>query len=379
MNPAEKAASFVLPAGLSIPSDSIAHGLPHVVGPDFNQMQTLDSLLATYRNFGFQATNMSLAIDRINEMLHYAPPSLSSTEQSQQSETGADEDESFVEKEYRAEKKPACTIFLGYTSNMASCGMREVVRFLVQHKLVDVVVASAGGIEEDFIKCLAPTLVGDFKMDGKTLRKQAMNRIGNLIVPNSNYCLFEDWIMPIFDRMYDEQEGKEQTRWTPSKVIERLGHEIKNEESIYYWCAKNKIPVFCPALTDGSLGDMLYFHSYKKDGGLRVDLVEDIRKINNIAVWAKCSGMIIIGGGVIKHHICNANLMRNGADFSVFINTGQEFDGSDSGAAPDEAVSWGKIKMDAKPVKVVSDATLVFPLIVSQTFAKFVHEGKKRA
>jgi len=27
--------------------------------------------------------------------------------------------------------------------------------------------------------------------------------------------------------------------------------------------------------------------------------------------------MIILGGGVIKHHICNANLMRNGADFSV--------------------------------------------------------------
>jgi len=25
-----------------------------------------------------------------------------------------------------------------------------------------------------------------------------------------------------------------------------------------------------------------------------------------------------------------------------FINTGQEFDGSDSGARPDEAVSWGK-------------------------------------
>ena len=46
---------------------------------------------------------------------------------------------------------------------------------------------------------------------------------------------------------------------------------------------------------------------------------------------------------------------RNGADFSVFINTAQEFDGSDSGARPDEAVSWGKIKMDAKPVKVIED------------------------
>jgi deoxyhypusine synthase len=52
--------------------------------------------------------------------------------------------------------------------------------------------------------------------------------------------------------------------------------------------------------------------------------------------------------------------------------TGQEFDGSDSGASPDEAVSWGKVKMDSAPVKVCADATLVFPLIVSQTFVKHV-------
>lgn len=29
-----------------------------------------------------------------------------------------------------------CTIFLGYTSNMVSSGLRESIRFLVQHKLV---------------------------------------------------------------------------------------------------------------------------------------------------------------------------------------------------------------------------------------------------
>lgn len=80
--------------------------------------------------------------------------------------------------------------------------------------------------------------------------------------------------------------------------------------------------------------------------------------------------MIIIGGGLVKHHVCNANLMRNGADYSVYINTAQEFDGSDSGARPDEAVSWGKIAMDAKPVKVYAEATIVFPIIVAQTFKR---------
>ena len=31
--------------------------------------------------------------------------------------------------------------------------------------------------------------------------------------------------------------------------------------------------------------------------------------MNNTAVYAKNTGMIILGGGLIKHHICNANMM----------------------------------------------------------------------
>ena len=121
---------------------------------------------------------------------------------------------------------------------------------------------------------------------------------------------------------------------------------------------------------------MIYFHSYKRPGFV-LDIAQDIRKINDEAVQAYATGMIILGGGVVKHHTLNANWMRNGADFSVFINTAHEFDGSDAGASPDEAVSWGKVKLDSRPVKLCADATIVFPLIVSQTFAKDVTEWKE--
>ena len=120
-------------------------------------------------------------------------------------------------------------------------------------------------------------------------------------------------------------------------------------------------------------------------------------------------------------------MQRNGADFAVYINTGQEvshiltrfsieppvlerpttlavadhqYDGSDSGARPDEAVSWGKIRAGAESVKVgplhqssrhalesttdsqvYADATLVFPLIVAATFGKahWAAEAKEKA
>ncbi|XP_017353303.1 deoxyhypusine synthase isoform X2 [Cebus imitator] len=300
-----------------------------VRGYDFNRGVDYRALLEAFGTTGFQATNFGRAVQQVNAMIEKKLEPLSQ-----------DEDQ---HADLTQSRRPltGCTIFLGYTSNLISSGIRETIRYLVQHNMVDVLVTTAGGVEEDLIKCLAPTYLGEFSLRGKELRENGINRIGNLLVPNNNYCKFEDWLMPILDQMVLEQN------------------------------TENHIPVFSPALTDGSLGDMIFFHSYKNPG-LVLDIVEDLRLINTQAIFAKCTGMIILGGGVVKHHIANANLMRNGANYAVYINTAQEFDGSDSGARPDEAVSWGKIRMDAQPVKVYADASLVFPLLVAETFAQKV-------
>ncbi|KAK2735193.1 Deoxyhypusine synthase [Myotisia sp. PD_48] len=340
-----------------VASEAPPEGSKQVNGIDFNQYADRDITVAEMvegmATMGFQASSVSQAAQIINEMRAWRDP-----------ETG-----------------DKTTIFLGYTSNLISSGLRETLRYLVEHQHVSAIVTTAGGIEEDFIKCLGPTYLGAFSTPGASLRSKGLNRIGNLIVPNSNYCAFEDWVIPILDKMLEEQEASRDTddpiSWTPSKMIHRLGKEINNESSVYYWAYKNNIPVFCPALTDGSLGDMLYFHTFKSSPQqLRLDIVEDVRKINTMAVRAKRAGMIILGGGIVKHHIANACLMRNGAEGAVFINTAQEFDGSDAGARPDEAVSWGKIKADAKSVKVYAEATVVFPLIVAATFAKTKQETR---
>ncbi|XP_057964718.1 deoxyhypusine synthase isoform X2 [Malania oleifera] len=329
-----------------------------IKGYDFNlgvnHSQLLRSMVAT----GFQASNLGDAIEVVNQMVNWRLADECLTE-----------DASEEERDSSYRESVRCKVFLGFTSNLVSSGVRETIRYLVEHHMVDVLVTTAGGIEEDLIKCLAPTYKGDFSLPGVHLRSKGLNRIGNLLVPNDNYCKFEDWIIPIFDRMLEEQTV-ENVSWTPSKVIARLGSEINNENSYLYWAYKNNIPVFCPGLTDGSLGDMLYFHSFRSPG-LVIDIVQDIRAMNGEAVHANLrkTGMIILGGGLPKHHICNANMMRNGADYAVFINTAQEFDGSDSGAHPDEAVSWGKIRGSAKTVKVHCDATIAFPLLVAETFA----------
>ena len=92
-----------------------------------------------------------------------------------------DEDEELHSPEVRA--KIGCTIFLGLTSNLISAGTRETVRYLVQHKKVHCIVTTAGGIEEDIMKCLAPHYMGDSTPAESSRQKLLRRRGGDEGVP----------------------------------------------------------------------------------------------------------------------------------------------------------------------------------------------------
>jgi len=302
-----------------------------IQGPDFNKNISLKDLINSYKNIGFQASNLFKAIEIIKKM-----------------------------------KKEKATIFLAYTSGIISSGLREIIRYLVEKKFVDVLITTTGGVEEDFIKTMKPFILGNFNANGKELRKKGINRIGNIFVPNDRYVLFEEWINPQLKELLKKQNQGENL--TASKIIKFLGEKINHKESVYYWATKNNIPVFLPAPLDGSLGDMVYFFK-QSNPEFKIDVTEDLRKLIDISINSNKTGLIILGAGVIKHATCNANLFREGADYSVYINAAQEFDGSDAGATPEEAMSWGKIKTEKEnSVKIYSDVTLVFPLIVAEAF-----------
>ena len=237
----------------------------------------------------------------------------------------------------------------------------------VEHKMVDVVVTTAGGIEEDIIKCLGDFILGDFRANGEKLREKGINRIGNIYAPNNRYVDFEKFLQPILEEVWQKQEKTGEVI-IPSELIWKLGEKINDEKSICYWAWKNKIKIYCPAIGDGALGDNIYFFRSKREN-FKIDLAGDIKEFNDTSVGLKKSGIIILGSGVVKHAILNANMLRNGADYAVYINNSQEFDGSDAGATPEEAVSWGKILPKAKSVKVFGYATILFSLLVAESFA----------
>ncbi len=323
-----------------------------IEGYDFANGVNWERIIDSYNGMGFQASNLGRGIEIVNSMI---------------------DDKAFI--------------FLGYTSNMVSSGNRDIIRFLVENKKVDCLVTTAGGIEEDIIKCFGDFVLGDsekmdlsdpdapiriwssgFKASGSELREEGINRIGNIFVGNKLYIKFEKFMQEILEEVWNEQE-KSKREITGTELIWRLGEKIGDKKSIYYWAWKNKIPVYCPALFDGALGDNIYFFKFKHED-FKIDSVSDLKKFNDLTIGLKKSGVIILGAGVVKHSILNANMLRNGADYAVYVNTEQEYNGSDSGALPEEAKSWGKLKKDCKEVKIFGDATILFPILVGKSFIK---------
>jgi deoxyhypusine synthase len=246
--------------------------------------------------------------------------------------------------------------------------VRDVIKYLVKNKKIHVCVTTCGGIEEDLMKCLGDFTIGDFRASGKELYEKGINRIGNIFVGNELYVKLEEFIQPILLEFYEEQK-KTGNIVNPSDLIWKFGEKINDEKSVYYWAWKNKIPVYCPAITDGAIGGNIYFFK-SKHPDFKIDVAEDCKRLNDESVGLSSSGVLVLGSGIVKHAILESNIFRNGADYAVYINTAQEFDGSDSGALPEEAISWGKLKADVNSVKVFADATIVFPLLVAETFAK---------
>jgi len=77
-------------------------------GYDFNPGVKYDSLFDSFLQQGFQATNFGRAMQIVNLMIE-------------------------MKKKKTPTEETNCTIFLGYTSNMVSCGNRDIIRYLVQH------------------------------------------------------------------------------------------------------------------------------------------------------------------------------------------------------------------------------------------------------
>ncbi len=251
------------------------------------------------------------------------------------------------------------TTFLSFPADIISTGTRGIINQLVKEKLVDVIITTTGTLDHDIARTFRDYYCGSFDYPDRELKDLGINRLGSVVIPDESYGeIMESFMQPELEKLYIEKKT-----WATWEIIQRIGLKLNSEDSILYNAAKNGIKVFVPGITDGSFGSQLWsFREMNHD--FMVDVLADEHELSDIIFDAKKTGSLMIGGGISKHHTIWWNQFRGGLDYSVYITTAQEYDGSLSGAKLEEAISWKKVKPDARFVNVYGDVTLILPVMV---------------
>jgi deoxyhypusine synthase len=267
-------------------------------------------------------------------------------------------------------KQEGAKIYLTFTSNMVTTGLRGFFAQMVKLKMADVLVTTSASIEEDIIKSMGDNIeVSSFGADDLAMREKGENRIGNLLIRNESYMKFEDKIGEMLEKIYEHHK-----RIDVSTLLRELGLLIDDENSILYQAAKNNVPIFCPGIADSAIGFHLYMFQEKYKDFI-VDVIRDVKNVIFASNHDEKKGLISLGGSISKHYAVFSGLLNGGFDYAVYLTTSHASSGSMSGATTKEAMSWGKLKDTAAGVTVNGDVTITFPLIMIRAIDKLKEMG----
>jgi deoxyhypusine synthase len=267
-------------------------------------------------------------------------------------------------------KKNNAKIFLTFTSNMVTSGLRGFFAQIIDLKIPDIIVTTAGAIEEDIMKAIGENFeIGTFHSDDVELHEQGINRVGNLMIKNESYMNFEDWMTKFLKEVY-----KKKKTWSVSEFLKEIGLKLKDENSFLYQAAKKNIPVFCPAITDAGMGFHLYLFKQKNKDFI-IDVIDDFGNILLSTNFDEKKAVIALGGSISKHHAILSTLLNGGAEYALYMTTAHKTSGSMSGATTSEAKSWGKVKEESDIATVIGDVTIMFPLAMIKALEILSKEG----
>jgi deoxyhypusine synthase len=262
--------------------------------------------------------------------------------------------------------------WLSFPACLCATGTRGFFVEAIKRKAFNVIITTCGTLDHDIARTYQAYYHGAFELDDVELGEAGLNRLGNVIVPNSCYGeILEKSVLPwLVEIEAERRAANPENPWLGFGSIElcwAFGDRIEDESSLLHWAAKHRIPIVIPGLSDGSIGAQLFMHR-QKSPDFMIDFLADEQILSDLTWTCDESHALMVGGGISKHHVIWWNQYRGGLDSAVAITTAPEHDGSLSGARLREAISWGKIRPEAPQVTVEGDASVLLPLLGSDLF-----------
>src|SRR5258708_28316315 len=79
--------------------------------------------------------------------------------------------------------------------------------------------------------------------------------------------------------------------------------EIAAEDGVLTAAYKSRVPIFCPGITDSGIAVGIAGARFEKKNNFQFDVVQDVLDLAQIALRARTSGIINLGGGIPKSFI----------------------------------------------------------------------------
>ena len=265
---------------------------------------------------------------------------------------------------------PECTILMGLSGAMVPAGMRRIVRFMIEHRLIDILTSTGANFFHDIHETKGfHHYQGSPDMDDEALGDLMVDRMYDVLADEVRFREHDLWIGSFAARL-------DQTRaYTTREFLYRLGLEVGSdcaEDGIVTAAAKHNLPLFCPAIGDSSIGIGVAESRHRGENRLMFDMMADVLEITNAVADSKATGVIYFGGGTPKNYTQQSEVVailmnrgKSGHRYGLQVVTDAPHWGGLSGCTLAESQSWGKIAKGARMVDCHCDSTIAMPLLVS--------------
>jgi deoxyhypusine synthase len=309
---------------------------------DGQSASSISNLIESFRGTAFQSRNLARCLDVLLRML---------------------------------QDKDRPTIFLALAGAMIPGGLRKTISDMITMGVIDVLVSTGANLYHDlheamgFHHYLAQENIPDLE-----LRKKRIDRIFDVYVSDEEFNETDLFIKKFADSLSLK-------RYSTREFLDLLGNNLKDRESILFNAAKKNVPIFCPAISDSSIGISLAWHTKlrNEDGKepIIIDVIKDNLEIIQVKIASKKTAAIHIGGGVPKNYIQQITPMADllkyrvpSHTYGIQITTDDPKWGGLSGCTFRESQSWGKYTNDAHFATVYMDATIGMPLLLKSCLEK---------
>ncbi len=287
---------------------------------------------------------------------------------------------------YETMLKEKATIGLTLAGAMTPTGMGGLISQMIEKGGIDWIIATGANVFHDLAYALElPMYQGHFRVDDCALNKKNIDRIYDIFLAEEVNIRSDVWLLEVLKDLAGKKMSTAEFHYALGKAL--LEDGVKPENSMVATAAKYDVPIYTSSPGDSEIGMNLALVRIK---GFEFDLdpIQDVVETSAIVNGAQKNGVVIVGGGSPKNFYLQTQPMLriqcgidvSGHDYDIQITIDSPHWGGLSGATPEEAISWGKIKPErlASSVVVYSDTTIAVPIIFGYALEKGKFSGHKR-